>query len=275
MAEAITPNLNLVKPEIGGSQSTWGNRWNGNADKIDTAVGDNRTKANNALKKDSADPLERTAKQLLLYDSTVVITESDSKALMSREMVAALTNLILPIGTVIMWAGAVADIPAGWALCNGQTVNTNVTPNLVNRFILAAGGTYAPGVLGGVSSLSVSIRSEPIALTQSQMPAHNHAIYDPTHTHAASDAGHVHGTNAGGPSTQGFGDTGGRVTAYAGTNTSVGVASITVGYGATNIQTYNAGSSGAHDHGVAFSLPAASFYPLYYALCYIMRVKLA
>jgi hypothetical protein len=42
---------------------------------------------------------------------------------------------LTPIGGIIMWSGALVDIPAGWQLCDG----TNGTPDLQNRFILAAG----------------------------------------------------------------------------------------------------------------------------------------
>lgn len=38
MADEITPRLNLVKPEVGGSADTWGDKWNENADKIDAMV---------------------------------------------------------------------------------------------------------------------------------------------------------------------------------------------------------------------------------------------
>lgn len=38
MADETTPRLNLVKPEVGGSADTWGDKWNENADKIDAAI---------------------------------------------------------------------------------------------------------------------------------------------------------------------------------------------------------------------------------------------
>ena len=37
----------------------------------------------------------------------------------------------LPIGTILPYVGSIADIPSGWALCNG----TNGTPDLTGRFL--------------------------------------------------------------------------------------------------------------------------------------------
>lgn len=49
----------------------------------------------------------------------------------------------LPAGVIVMWGGLVANIPAGWALCNGQ----NGTPDLSGRFI--RGTVTDPGATGG------------------------------------------------------------------------------------------------------------------------------
>jgi len=58
----------------------------------------------------------------------------------------------VPRGGIIMWSGAVANIPTGWALCNGQ----NSTPDLRDRFIVGAGSGYSPGTTGGVASHNIS-----------------------------------------------------------------------------------------------------------------------
>ncbi|KKM98869.1 hypothetical protein LCGC14_1153640 [marine sediment metagenome] len=41
---------------------------------------------------------------------------------------------------ICLWSGAVIDILAGWALCDGN----NGTPDLRDRFVIGAGGTYSP-----------------------------------------------------------------------------------------------------------------------------------
>jgi len=51
----------------------------------------------------------------------------------------------LPIGTILLWFGSVATIPAGFHLCDG----TNSTPDLRDRFVVGAGNTYNPDDTGG------------------------------------------------------------------------------------------------------------------------------
>ena len=81
----------------------------------------------------------------------------------------------LPCGTIMMWSGQAADIPTGWAVCDG----TNGTPNLQGRFILGSGqGT-------GLTSRTKDNWGgrETVTLTTTEMPSHSHAITDPGHSH--------------------------------------------------------------------------------------------
>lgn len=48
-------------------------------------------------------------------------------------------------GVIVIWRGAIVDIPFGWALCDGN----NGTPNLQNQFVVGAGDTYAVDDTGG------------------------------------------------------------------------------------------------------------------------------
>ena len=54
----------------------------------------------------------------------------------------------MPAGIIMMWSGSVATIPAGFALCDGSSG----TPDLRDRFVIAAGGTHNPGATGGAAS---------------------------------------------------------------------------------------------------------------------------
>jgi microcystin-dependent protein len=82
----------------------------------------------------------------------------------------------------------------GWAICNGDAhysanAKKNITtPNLLDKFVVCAGPTYPINTTGGAAT---------VTLTESEIPAHLHAINDPGHLHAISDSGHDHGTTVG------------------------------------------------------------------------------
>jgi len=63
---------------------------------------------------------------------------------------------------IVIWSGAIVDIPDGWTLCDG----TNGTPDLRDRFVVGAGGAYSPGDTGGAATHT----------HQFTLPNHSHAI---------------------------------------------------------------------------------------------------
>lgn len=79
-----------------------------------------------------------------------------------------------PIGLIAMWLGALADIPAGWYVCDGN----NGTPNLQDKFIKIANDTSEIGNTGGSNT-------------------HSHSSI--SHTHTATGT-HTHTGSTGGPS---------------------------------------------------------------------------
>ena len=74
----------------------------------------------------------------------------------------------VPVGGIIMWSGAITDIPTGWAICNGQ----NGTPDLRGRFVLGAGqGTgLTPRTAGEAGGYETHMLSE------NEMPKHSHSF---------------------------------------------------------------------------------------------------
>ena len=89
----------------------------------------------------------------------------------------------IPSGLISMWSGTLDTIPLGWFLCDG----TNGTPNLLDRFIIGAGNSYAFGAIGGSKDAVVV--------------AHTHTQAAHTHTGTAASAGaHTHTINVGGSS---------------------------------------------------------------------------
>lgn len=102
---------------------------------------------------------------------------------------------IAPTGALTMWAGAVASPPTGWLACNGANVSrstysalfavvgtswgagdgstTFTLPNLLNKFPVGAGDTYALAATGGSA---------------------NAIVVSHTHTANVTDPGHAHTT---------------------------------------------------------------------------------
>ena len=84
----------------------------------------------------------------------------------------------LPVGIIAMWSGTIANIPSGWALCDGQSGR----PDLQDRFILGARASGNPAInsTGGAHDRT---------LTESQMPQHNHPAgsIGQNHKHGVED----------------------------------------------------------------------------------------
>ena len=57
-----------------------------------------------------------------------------SGAVSTAKTDTSINNALVPINGIIMYSGTEESIPANWALCDGN----NGTPNLVNKFIIAA-----------------------------------------------------------------------------------------------------------------------------------------
>jgi hypothetical protein len=204
----------------------------------------------------------------------------------------AFVHNLFPRGIVLMWSGAIADIPTGWALCNGS----NGTPNMVNRFVVGAGSTYAVGATGGGSAVTVSTATagahnhtgvvSGTSLSINQMPPHTHDFYNvyaiwgdqpgnynlvggvPTYPGGATPAWYsglkdvdgnfvtpyIYYSNA----TDGDYDGG----AYAFKNRTL----LNTG-GDSQSHNHTISSDGTHSH--SLSVPAVL--PSYYAICYIMK----
>ena len=112
----------------------------------------------------------------------------------------------MPIGTIVMWAGATA--PLNWLICDGSALvitayqalyNVCQTafnvpgvpagsfnlPNLVQKFPLGAGPNPV-GVSGGAFA---------VTLGTSNIPVHSHTVTDPQHHHSITDQMHTHTVN--------------------------------------------------------------------------------
>lgn len=81
---------------------------------------------------------------LVPYATTASVAATLASYATTAALNAALA-VLLPTGSIIMWSGSIASIPAGWALCNGA----GGTPDLRDRMVIGAGSTYAVAATGG------------------------------------------------------------------------------------------------------------------------------
>ncbi len=147
-------------------------------------------------------------------------------------------------GIIAMYEGLAADIPAGWALCDG----TNGTPDLRDRFAVGAGGAYAPGDVGGAST---------VTLTEAQLPSHAHGTSVTSagaHSHTGTTAGA--GNHAHSGSTSGAGSHS-HVQTYRRGSSSGSGSNIQAGNQIGDINSAGQSTSGVGDHAHSFSTSVA------------------
>jgi len=104
-----------------------------------------------------------------------------------------ISNALVPIGGIIMWSGAQADLPANWKICDGTVYGSGasqvITPNLVDKFVIA-GGTYDAVEELWKTSIGGTAQSEGGAATKTlastELPSHTHDITDPGHQHTTN-----------------------------------------------------------------------------------------
>ncbi len=95
-------------------------------------------------------------------------------------------NELLPAGSIILWYGSIANIPAGWKICDGTTYTkinggTIVSPNLSGRTVIGYGNN------GGNNYTSIGPNgADSVQLTYKNLPQHQHVGRTNT------DGGHVH-----------------------------------------------------------------------------------
>lgn len=74
----------------------------------------------------------------------------------------------LPIGTILMWYGAQADVPAGWSVCNGS----NGTPDMRGQLPMGASSDDEKGSKTGQKTWSGKTGDH--TLTVDEIPSHTH-----------------------------------------------------------------------------------------------------
>lgn len=154
---------------------------------------------------------------------------------------------LMPSGAIIMWSGSTTTIPDGYALCDGN----NGTPNLTDRFVVAAGSMYSVGATGGSNTKSHShgdtFSVDGHTLATSRIPSHDHVLRMAKARDASPDSDSHYRA---GWSTQ---------TEYRRTS---------------RLPIESEGGGGSHSHGLSGGVSSSSIdvRPLYYALAFIMKL---
>jgi len=158
----------------------------------------------------------------------------------------------VPKGVIVMWSGTIANIPSGWALCDG----TNGTPDLRDRFVVGA-KQDATGVAKTNLTGALTQNGGSTTITEANLPSHIHGVGTLV---LASAGGHAHGittllsSSSGGNDPEGF----------------VGGKSLPT----NNFSTLSAGN---HTHTLSGSTSAVgsgtAYAQPYYALAFIMKIE--
>jgi microcystin-dependent protein len=166
MGDTTTPTIGLVKPQVGGSRSTWGSKWNGNADDLDNWIN---------------------------YHNGLISTLESQVATLQAQM-AGIGATGAPIGAIFPWPNFGA-YPAGYLLCSGGTAPVASYPALygvignvyggdaVNFGLPDFRGCVLTGYDGGTGRLGGLVADSPgavggapyIALDINTLPSHQHA----------------------------------------------------------------------------------------------------
>jgi len=222
----------------------------------------------------AGDPVSQAADHIRLIKSVLLSTFPNLTAAVTPTAIQ-INQGVVPTGTVLMWYSTAATIPTGYCPCDGGTYSRSdgtgniVSPNLLNKFVVAAGSTYTQGTGGGSVNVSGSLTVGGTALTVAQLPGLTVNISDTGHNHSVNDPSHAHGNGTGGNNSinvqSGFSYlvSGSGATAAATTGISLNGAY-------TGITASIPGTAGAtHNHSLSGTLTAT---PPYAALVYMMKL---
>lgn len=187
-----------------------------------------------------------TAGKMTSTNTGILIGTFMAQSIMYLDPVGNFGGSNVPSGGIIMWSGAISDIPAGWYLCDGS----NGTPNLTDRFVIHAdadsGGANNVGDTGGskTHTHNDTFTGASHTLTVDEIPSHKHMGFgEHTSNWPYGVAGSVNK----------MGSSGG------------------IDYDNYYYYTSSVGGGEGHSHGINGSVSSTETMPKYYALAYIMR----
>lgn len=243
----------------------------------------------------AGDPAAQSADHIRLLKGTLKSTFPNVVGPVTATDVQLSLSLV-PTGGIILWSGAAAAVPTGYALCNGSTYSRSdgsgsiVAPDLRDRFVLGAGGSYAVSATGGATSGTTSAAgAHTPSGSLSTVAGHNHTGSTGTYALTANDIpAHTHNTVV---TSNATGDLSANPTwslAYVhvsgasddfrlwSANTPP-TASPTSSIGGGTAHGHTISTDGSHTHtftgvAVADHTHTVATVPPYFALCYIMKL---
>ena len=91
-----------------------------------------------------------------------------------------LVAAVMPLGAIMVWSGTDATVPSGWHICDGGTYGGKASPDLRDRFVIGAGGSYAvgdtagPATYNGTITPTGSVTVGDHQLSTAELPIHSH-----------------------------------------------------------------------------------------------------
>ena len=203
-----------------------------------------------------------------LKEGSIIRKSTGDETIATIEDISDLTQFLVPSGLISMWSGLLTAVPEGWALCDGD----NGTPDLQDRFIVGAGGSYQTGDVGGENEVELTTRN---------LPVHTHSSgsmttsFDGSHSHSANtDSGGLHNHSSGTLSTS---TTGAHTHSYSrrsasptqqttpGSSHGIGLFSTNTGSAGSHSHSIsgNVGTSGSHIHSVTMDTSGSHSHSVY------------
>lgn len=148
-----------------------------------------------------------------------------------------------PKGVILMWSGDINNVPSGYGVCDGRTINGITTPNLSGRFIKMIDSDES---VGPVNNQDLESDGKSIKIKEENLPNHTHNIEVTVEPYAGSS------------NTNGYTSESGESTIYSNDNT--GSIASTHTHTATAINNDN------------YANNPINIQPNYYALIFIMKL---